>query len=526
MLPKRLRNGKMLETVTIILLLFLVASMASAIAGLPPVTEWEKTFGGVADEWASSVQQTRDGGYIIAGYASGQFYLIKTDGDGKLQWEKVFGDVHDIYPLSVQQTNDGGYIIVGSVDFEGICLVKTDSDGKLQWEKKWKVGRYSYAYSVQQTSDGGYVVAGSFFHLFWDFNCAYLAKTDVDGNLQWNKTFGREDVDNFFYSVQQTSDGGYIAAGDSFEDFYLVKTDANGNLQWEKTFKGVGEVAYSVQQTNDRGYIMAGRTYSDQNYDFYLLKTDTNGKPQWNKTIGGTGEDGAYSVRQAIDGGYIVVGYTESFGASRDAYVIKTDSRGNLQWQQTYGGSAEDEARSAQQTRDGDYIIAGYTRSYGAGGSDVYLIRLDASKKLSVKLSGEFDYLLNEPVKIRLAALVRDADSMDPVSGAKVTIQFYDEKGLNYSSVMKEKIVGSGIYEWTSSGTIKELGLKKGVYLVRAQASFEGGPTAEDMLLFHIDPPAEANYEMPLYIALTALSSAGITALILRRREIIRKIRT
>jgi len=149
-----------------------------------------------------------------------------------------------------------------------------------------------------------------------------------------------------------------------------------------------------------------------------------------------------------------------------------------------------------------------------------------AHRTLSIELSGDFDYLLRETVRIKLAALVKDALTMEPVSNANVTIKIYDDVGnLWISSVMVEKLPGTGIYEWQSSGTIKDLGLKKGIYLVRAQASYRGGPIAQDILLFHIDPPAEGTNEVLYYIAYTVVALASITGLFMRRRQIINKLR-
>ncbi len=198
------------------------------------------------------------------------------------------------------------------------------------------------------------------------------------------KTYGGTDYD-WASSVQQTSDGGYIVAGhtSSFGGIFLIKTDANGNIQWAKTYGGTDwDEAYSVQQTSDGGYIVAGRTWSfgAGGVDIFLIKTDANGNVIWAKTYGGTDEDGASSVQQTSDGGYIVAGYTASFGAGYDdIFLIKTDANGNVQWAKTYGGIIVDRAYSVQQTSDGGYIVAVWTNSFGAGGYDAFLVKTDAS---------------------------------------------------------------------------------------------------------------------------------------------------
>jgi len=206
--------------------------------------------------------------------------------------------------------------------------------------------------------------------------------------VKFAKTYGGTYYDRA-YSVRQTSDGGYIVAGWTWSfggggpDFFLIKTDASGNVQWAKTYGGTGDDrAYSVQQTSDGGYIVAGYTYSlgAGGRDFFLVKTDANGNLQWAKTYGGTGIDSTISVQQTSDGGYIVAGWTDSFGAgSWDILLIKTDANGNVQWAKTYGGTDWDFAYSVQQTSDGGYIVAGITYSFGAGGSDFFLIKTDAN---------------------------------------------------------------------------------------------------------------------------------------------------
>ena len=244
------------------------------------------------------------------------------------------------------------------------------------WNKTFGGTDLDGASSVQQTSDGGYILAGYTYSYGAGSSDFWLVKTYSDGSKQWDKTFGGTDYDCIF-SVQQTSDGGYILAGvtESYGagngDLWLVKTDSEGNKQWNRTFGGTDhDWAESVQQTSDGGYILAGVTesYGDGRTDFWLVKTDSKGNKEWDMTFGGTDYDSASSVQQTFDGGYILVGETMSYDAGRtDFWLVKTDSKGNKEWNRTFGGVNKDGGHSVQQTSDGGYILAGDTVSYGTG---------------------------------------------------------------------------------------------------------------------------------------------------------------
>jgi hypothetical protein len=376
-------------------LIICILSLSAQADG--PVVQWEKTFGGNNNDYGSSVQQTSDGGFIIAGYTfsfdSGDYpdvYLIKTDPNGNLLWQKTFGGSNSDGGWSVQQTTDGGFIIAGSTWSLGagsydVYLIKTDSAGNIQWQKTFGGSNDDLGYSVQQTSDGGFIIAGYTSSFGSGYEDVYLIKTDPNGNSQWQKTFGGS-YEDYGGSVQQTSDGGYIIAGstssfgDPNGDVYLIKTDLAGNLLWQKSFGGSDyDWGESVQQTSDGGSIIAGTTYSfgAGKNDVYLIKTDPNGNPLWQKTFGGSDWDRGWSVRQTTDGEFIIAGTTLSFGSGFfDVYLLKTDTTGNLLWQKTFGGSDWDDGYSVQETTDGGFIIAGVTFSFGAGSGDVYLIKL------------------------------------------------------------------------------------------------------------------------------------------------------
>lgn len=387
-----------------VVLLFVLLLLESALTGAPPI-QWQKTFGGSNPDEGRSVQQTSDGGYIITGFTSSfgptdpNVYLIKTDPNGDIRWQKTFGGSGRDQGGSVQQTTDGGYIISGLTQSNGagnwdVYLIKTDPNGNLQWQKTFgEADSDEYGSSVQQTTDGGYIIAGYTTSYGTGDTDVYLVKTDPNGDSKWQNTFGWINSE-YGFSVQQTFDGGYVVAGyiwfsgGGVWDVYLIKTDPNGYLKWAKTFGGSGgDSGNSVQQTSDGGYVIVGYTnsFGAGYFDVYLVKTDPNGNSQWQKTFGGSDYDMGYSVQQTSDGGYIVAGYAGAVDSYRggDFYIIKTDPDGNSAWQKTVGGGNREVGYSAQQTEDGGYVIAGYTDSYGAGYADVYLIKLCSDGTLS-----------------------------------------------------------------------------------------------------------------------------------------------
>ncbi|MFC2018854.1 dockerin type I repeat-containing protein [Chloroflexota bacterium] len=394
---------KHIISVSIISALLIMVYITPTLALDPPETEWDNTFGGSGDDDGRSVQQTSDGGYIIVGYTNSygaglrDVFLIKTDADGNREWDNTFGGSENDNGYSVQQTLDGGYIITGDTWSFGpggkdIWLIKTDANGNAVWDKTFGGAGDDSGSSVIQTADWGYMIVGHTTSYGAGIYNAWLIKTDSEGNEEWNKTFG-ESEQTYGFSIYKTLDGGYIISGctssygANFIDIWLIKTDASGNAVWNKTFGGVGDDrswggSNAVYQTSDGGYIVTGwlteAPFPSPNADVWLIKTDTSGNEEWNKTFGGGDTDYGFSVCQSLDGGYIIAGMTESFGAGgKDIWLIKTDSDGNKEWDKTIGGTNDDYGYSVRQTTDGSYIVAGDTKSFGAGGKDIWLINVE-----------------------------------------------------------------------------------------------------------------------------------------------------
>ena len=384
----------------VVFLTVLVFVIVCCVSGAPPPGEdWNRTYGGSSADRGISVQETIDGGYIIAGYTQSfgaglsDGWLLKVYANGTEDWNQTFGGSFSDLGYSVQQTTDGGYIIAGetysysasSEEGDG-WLVKTTRAGVEEWNSTFGGPASDYCWSVQQTNDSGYIIAGETNSFGAGSSDGWLLKVYANGTEEWNQTFGGSSPD-FCYAVQQTKEGGYIVAGgtESFamggSDVWLLKVYANGTEAWNMTYGDFSyEYGYSVQQTKDGGYIIAGETYSfgAGSSDVWLLKVYANGTEDWNITFGGPSYDSGWSVWQTTDSGYILAGSTSSFGAGNsDVLLLKVGANGTAKWNMTFGGSSYEYGRSVQQTTDGGYIITGFTNSFGTGSYDLWLLKVE-----------------------------------------------------------------------------------------------------------------------------------------------------
>jgi len=312
-------------------------------------------------------------------------YLIKTNANGDTLWTRTYGNGNEIDAgYSVQQTNDGGYIVAGTIQDSAtasahLFIMKTNSNGDTLWTKSYGSNGNSYGYSVRQTNNNGFIIAGEIDSLGAGGYDALLIKTNSIGDTLWAKTYGGINDDGA-ESVELTMDGGYIITGytNSFgaggSDVYLIKTDSIGDTLWTKTYGGTGgDFGYSVKQTSDGGYIIAG-SFNNGLY-YYLIKTNPDGDTLWTKTY--TDNSGFYpqsanSVQQTNDGGYIIAGASLfQFEGFAQIDLVKTNSTGDTLWTKFYNGGIYGPDNSVQQTTDGGYIIAGRY--------DMLLIKTDAN---------------------------------------------------------------------------------------------------------------------------------------------------
>jgi hypothetical protein len=497
--------------------LFFLITYSFLRAQIAPAIEWQKSLGGSNGDQVNYIQQTSDGGYIAAGGSSStdgdvtenhgnignsDYWIVKLDTSGTIQWQKSLGGTSYDEANSIQQTSDGGYIIAGESnstdgDITGshgnfdYWIVKLDASGTIQWQKSLGGSNQDMANSIRQTSDGGYIVAGESYSTDGDvtgnhgISDYWIVKLDASGTIEWQKSLGGTSYERA-NSIQQTSDGGYIIAGAASstngdvsimhgnEDFWIVKLNTSGAIQWEKSLTGnLADSAQSIQQTPEGEYIVAGLSNSVNSEiptvfgisNYCVAKLDANGNTLWQRYFGGSGGDHPYSVQLTSDGGSIVAGATGSFDGdvtgnhgSFDCWIVKLDPSGDIQWQKSLGGSELDEAYSIQQTNDGGYILAGMISSADGnitgyhGNSDAWIVKL-SSNQLN---TGEI-HLINEPIIYPNPA--QDIIYLDHLPGDTV-VNITDMSGRNlFSQKYNDKKI--------SLNTSK---LANGMYIIQVQS--------------------------------------------------------
>jgi len=354
----------------------------------PPSIVWSKTYGGVDPDYAMSVQQTSDGGYIVAGYTKSygagdwDAWLIKTDSEGNELWNKTYGGTFEDIANCVIETNDGGYAIAGYAGYHPggkweLWIIKTDENGTEVWSEKYRNGDIVFGTYIIETEHGYVVVAKA-------SGDVWLVGTDENGKMIWNNTFGGTDSDGGD-AVIQDEYGGYVIVGTTYSfgsgdaDIWLIKTNETGGELWNKTFGGVGyDIGGDVIQTYDGGFAITGgiTPYSGGWTDACLIRTNENGTEAGSNLYGGYDVDGGHSLIQAIDGDYLIAGTTHSYGPKGfNAWAIKADENGSELWNVSLGGGNDDNARSIIQSNDGGFIIAGKYRSQDSG-DDAWLVKI------------------------------------------------------------------------------------------------------------------------------------------------------
>jgi hypothetical protein len=359
-----------------------------------------KNFGGSGFDDGKDVVQTGDGGFALSGTTqsfgkgNSDLWLICIDGNFDTIWNQTYGGPEDELGGYVIFTNDGGFALVGytksygSGDFD-FWLVKTDTNGNIQWNQTYGGSGLEKAGSAIQTVDGGYVIVGAQYPSSAGSLDFLIVKTDSEGVEQWRQTYGGAYWDEAT-SVIQTNDGGFLIAGYTYsfgadpglsEDFWLVKTNSAGDMEWSETYGGVlNDRAQCAIQTQDGGFAILGYSYSygSGENDFWLVKTNSRGNLEWSETYGGPEREKGFSLIETNNGGFVMVGYSFSVGIKSDFWIVKTDAFGTVQRTQTFGGDSYDEAYSVVETIDGGFVMIGSTYSFGEG-NDFWLVKTDST---------------------------------------------------------------------------------------------------------------------------------------------------
>ncbi len=319
------------------------------------------------------------------GAANANGWLVRLDSSGSVSWERSYGGSGSEGFRAVIQTADGGFLAGGYTLGSwttgwSMWLLKLDAMGAVLWEKTYDRGDSEVVRSMLQTSDGGYIVAGD------DGNDAHLMKLASDGSVVWHNEYGfSSSYGEGFLDVLETA-GGYIATGyadpddDDWASLWVVAFDSSGAITWQKT--------YDLPGTYDRwgtsivaggaGYMVAGKS----GFDAWVLSIDATGGVVWQKTygVGSGGFEAFHTVVPATDGGVVVGGSSGSYGAgSGDAWLLRIDSSGGIVWQKTYGGTGMDSIEGLVAASDGGYFAAAYTESAGAGNNDLWALKVDGN---------------------------------------------------------------------------------------------------------------------------------------------------
>jgi hypothetical protein len=462
----------------------------TSYAQTSPDTMWTKQIGGTGEEYALCVEQTSDGGYIICGttysFGSGgsDIWLIKTNEFGDTLWTKTYGGDGDDHGTSVKQTDDNGYILTGIVDFEtgnsDTWLIKTNELGNLQWVKIFGGDEDDRGNSLKLASDGGYIIAGETDSFGMDSFNLWLIKTDENGDSLWTKTIGGNSSD-VASDVCQTKDGGYVMTGRSnswpFSDQIIIsKTDEKGDLIWLKAF-GKRDLddrsdGYSVEQTSDEGYIIAGTLFHwDEGYRYnWVLKTDANGDTIWTKKIMSGAEffmPRVCKVRQTKGNGYILVGVIkDSVDSVSNTRLIKLDEQGDVVWTKIIKENHSTYPHSIKQTHDNGYIVAGYKNtSLDTINNDLWLVKFapDVSNIYLEQniIRDHFAVEQNYPNPFNPSTTIE----FDLAKASDVRIEVYNITGQNIQTLFNNKLsAGRHQVEWDASG------FASGVYYYRIEA--------------------------------------------------------
>jgi len=374
-----------MRKLSILLVLLLLCSLIAfpmPVRAQSASSYWVKSYGGRDLDEAYGVAIAPNGDIIVTGW----FFTMRLDSNGEIIWAKKVGG------NAVAIADNGDIIVAGTTERFGagwrdVWVLRLDESGNVKWQKTYGGSDNEWATAVAVAPNGDIIVAGFTFTFGAGQADVWVLRLDESGNVKWQKTYGGSDYDEA-YAVAIADNGDIIVAGDygghdvygALADVWVLRLDEDGNVKWQKTYGGGwndGVNAVAIAPNGD--VIVAGYTksFGAGQADVWVLRLDEYGNVKWQKTYGGSSWDGAITVALVDNGDIIVVGWTKSFGAGEyDGWVLRLDENGNVKWQKTYGESSDDWANAVAIAPNGDVIVAGRTESFGTGGRNVWVLRL------------------------------------------------------------------------------------------------------------------------------------------------------
>jgi hypothetical protein len=423
---------------------------------------WHNLYGGSGNDQFTCLDFTSDGGYILGGYTAssngdvsqhqgnGDYWIVKVDAAGNLLWEKSYGGSSQDFARSIQQTSDGGYIVAGVTesndgdvsgyhDQTDAWILKLDASGNMIWQRCLGGELTEDPCGVVQTSDGGYVViALSSSHTGDPSNPTmtgdyWMVKLDASGNISWDQSIDNNGNSDYPMAMKQTTDGGFIVAGttNGFADNWIVKLDPLGNVEWDQILGGSqDDMPRGVDQVIDGGFVVAGSTQSMDGdvqgfngaIDFWVLKIDAAGNLLWTNALGGSSNDYAWGICHTAEGGCVAIGIASSLDGDVSslpgqgaAWLVNLDASGNLINEVALGGSYGEDGRVIRQKSNGEFIFAGTSMSSNGdfsdnhGGADAWLVNLGPFTSSGVEEFSSTVEVFPNPVKDKLIVRVEES---------------------------------------------------------------------------------------------------------------------
>lgn len=537
----------MMKWLCFLLTLFFSLQLASA-------QTFSQTFGGVNDEHGLEVLQTRSGDMVVVGFTNSfgagktDIWVLKVDRRGNEKWRTYIGEQEDDWPRALIQSRDGGFVVAGYTQdpasgSKNAWVFKLDDFGNILWSETFGGEHTDVARCIIQTQDGGYAVGGFSNSFSRGKSDVWLLRLNENGKELWSKNYGAKGSEEA-YSIVETSDAGLVMGGytrsygNGGADILVMKVDKNGNELWRRNYGGArNEVAEDMLISQDGYLMLAGWTASEGmgSLDGTLLKLDQEGVYQWQLTYGGAGKDGFSSLTRTLDGGYAVAGFTSSYGLeNKGLWMLRLDAQGQVKWEQRVGGQKDDYGHDIIQTQDGGFAVAGGTKGFSEmGGSDLLLLKTDRTGRFEGG-AGVFNQQLavNQPVPNQIKETAPSIEPTDPAYKPNlyiltIGVSEYEDAGVNLTfahsdaeafadrfSEMEGKIFNRVEVRKLLNREATLVNIRTGISWLERQA------TQRDVILIFVSSHGALDHKGNLYILPTDFNSYNLFATALNIRDL------